>query len=48
MQERWEKTREREKPESGGCVGTAFHVSNNKPEGVIKAGYNIMQAQNMH
>lgn len=36
---------ERLKPESSGCVGTACEVSNNKPEGVINARYNILQAQ---
>lgn len=36
---------ERLKPESSGCVRTACKVSNNKPEGVINARYNIVQAQ---
>lgn len=31
-----------------GVSGTVCHVSNNKPKGVINAGSNIMQAQNMH
>lgn len=36
---------ERARLESGGCGRTACYASNNKPWGVINAGYNIMEAQ---